>query len=66
VPDYAKVVPQVIQECGASFVRLEPLMEGAERALFDVGAAQSAEVVACIKKHVPQGNVEAPSQDANP
>lgn len=62
VPNYEKVVPQAIQSCGASFVRFEPLTEGAERAFFEVAAGRAAAVVACIKQHVPQGNVDTPAE----
>lgn len=61
VPNYEKVVPQAIQLCGASFVRFEPLTEGAERAFFEVASGRAAEVVACLKQHVPQANVDAPA-----
>lgn len=61
VANYETVVPQAIQSCGASFVRFEPLTDGAERAFFQVDSGRSAEAVACIKQHVPQGNVDAPA-----
>ena len=65
VPNYERVVPQAIQSCGASFVRFEPLTEGAERAFFELDSSRSAEVVACIKHHVPQGNVDAAADGAH-
>ena len=61
VPNYEKVVPQAIQMCGASFVRFQPLTEGAERAFFEVASGRAAQVVACLKQRVPQGNVDAAS-----
>lgn len=65
VPNYGKVVPQAIQQCGASFVRFEPLTEGAERALFEVASGRAAQVVVCIKQHVPQGNIDAPPEGSH-
>ena len=59
VPHFESVVPAAIQSCGASFVRFEPLTEGAERAYFDVRADKAAAVVDCIKQRLPQGNMEA-------
>lgn len=58
VPNYETVVPKVIQSCGASFVRFQPLTDGAERAFFDVESGRATETVACIKQRVPQGNVD--------
>ena len=58
VPSYETVVPQAIQSCRASFIRFEPLTEGVERAFFDVDSGREKEVVSCIKRHVPQGNVD--------
>jgi hypothetical protein len=65
MPNYERVVPQAIQSCGASFVRFEPLTEGAERAFFDVDSGRAAQVVACVKRHVPQGNVDADAEGAH-
>lgn len=59
VPNYETVVPQAIVSCGASFVRFEPMTEGAERAFFQVPRRGAPAAVACIKRHLPQGNVEA-------
>ena len=59
VPNYDTVVPRAIVSCGATFVRFEPMTEGAERAFFDVPLARALAAVACIKQHVPQGAVEA-------
>ena len=64
VPNYKIVVPQAIQSCGASFIRFEALTEGAERAYFEVDSGRAAEVVACIKRRVPQGNVDRASRSA--
>ena len=66
VPNYETVVPQAIQSCGGSFVRFEPLTEGAERAYFDVDSVRAAAVVACLKQHVPQANVDGPVAGARP
>lgn len=65
VANYERVVPQALQSCGASFVRFEPMTEGAERAFFDVDSVQAAKVVACIKRHVPQGSVDAAPEGAH-
>ena len=59
VPNFEKVVPQAITTCGASFVRFEPLTDGAERAWFEVDSGRAAEILTCVKQHVPQGNVDA-------
>jgi hypothetical protein len=59
VPNYEKVVPQAIQSCGGSFVGFEAMTEGAELAIFSVDPDRVAEVLNCIKRRVPQGNVEA-------
>lgn len=61
VPNYETAVPQVIVSCGASFVGFEPLTEGAERAFFQVLRNRAPTAVACIKRHLPQGTVEAVS-----
>jgi hypothetical protein len=60
VPKYDTVVPETIQSCGATFVRFEAMTEGAERAFFDVEPTRAAEAVACIKKQLPQGNIDEP------
>ena len=59
VPNFETFVPKAIQSCGASFVRFEPLTEGAVRAFFDVHSGRPADVVACVNGHVPQGTVDA-------
>ena len=61
VPNYEAVVPQAIRSCGASFVRFEPLTDGAERAFFDVPADRAAAAVDCIKKRVPNANIDGPN-----
>lgn len=66
VPNYETAVPHAIQSCGALFVRFEPLTEGAERAFFQVDTDRASKVVACIKQHVPQANVEAAAQAPRP
>lgn len=62
VPNYEHVVPQAIQTCGASFVRFELLTDGAERAFFDADSRRAAEIIACIKEHLPQGNVDGTAE----
>jgi hypothetical protein len=62
VPNYETVVPQAIASCGASFIRFEAMTEGAERAFFYVPSDRALSAVACIKRHVPQGNVEASTE----
>ena len=65
VSNFDTVVPKAIRSCGASFVRLEPLTEGAMRAFFNVDSSRISSVVACIKGKVPQGTVDAaPEPDA--
>jgi len=61
VPKYETVVPETIQSCGAIFIRFEAMTEGAERAFFDVGPTHAAAAVACIKKQLPQGNIDEPN-----
>lgn len=61
VPKYETVVPETIQSCGATFVRFEAMTEGAERAFFNVEPARAAAAVACIKKQLPQGNIDEPN-----
>lgn len=43
--NFEKVVPQAITTCGASFVRFEPLTDGAERAWFEVDSGRAAEIL---------------------
>lgn len=66
VPNYESAVPEAIRTCGASFVRFEPLTEGAQRAYFDVDSGRAADVAACLKQHVPQGSVDGPLSAARP
>lgn len=61
IPKYETVVPETIQSCGATFVRIEAMAEGAERAFFYVKPARATAAVACIKKELPQGNIDEPN-----
>lgn len=62
IPNFDTIVPQAIRSCGASFVRFEPLTEGAMRAFFDVDSDRASTVVGCINRQVPQGTVDMVTQ----